>query len=146
HRYTSANTLQEAAELITKSACEIYEIASARVWNLNGQILEPIAGFSRETGDYHVASPIDASQYPSYLEALHNSRSIDTQDIAHDPRTREIAQHSMPSDTTALLDASIRIDGQVVGVLCLEQKGTPRPWQADEIAFAGELADHFAQV
>ncbi len=48
--------------------------------------------------------------------------------------------------TTALLDASIRIDGQVVGVLCLEQIGSTREWQSDEIAFAGELADQFAQV
>jgi diguanylate cyclase (GGDEF)-like protein/PAS domain S-box-containing protein len=45
-----------------------------------------------------------------------------------------------------MLDASIRIDGQVVGVLCLEQTGRPRAWQSDEIAFAGELADQFAQV
>lgn len=45
-----------------------------------------------------------------------------------------------------MLDASIRVDGQVVGVLCLEQSGQPRAWQSDEIAFAGELADQFAQV
>jgi PAS domain S-box-containing protein len=46
-----------------------------------------------------------------------------------------------------MLDASIRIDGQVVGVLCLEQsRAAPAMWQSDEIAFAGELADQFAQV
>lgn len=45
-----------------------------------------------------------------------------------------------------MLDASIRVDGQVVGVLCLEQSGSSRAWQSDEIAFAGELADQFAQV
>ena len=39
-----------------------------------------------------------------------------------------------------MLDASIRVDGQVVGVLCLEQTGATRAWRSDEIAFAGELA------
>ncbi|MCS3469561.1 diguanylate cyclase (GGDEF)-like protein/PAS domain S-box-containing protein [Pseudomonas sp. JUb42] len=146
HRYSTDDPVQEAARLITKSACQIYNIAGARVWNLNGQMLEPIAGFSLASGEYHVAEPIDVSHYPSYLEALHNSRAIDANDFEHDPRTREIAHGLTPSDTSAILDASIRIDGQVVGVLCLEQKGLPRPWHSDEIAFAGELADHFAQV
>lgn len=45
-----------------------------------------------------------------------------------------------------LLDATIRIGGEVVGVLCLEHAGENRMWQSDEIAFAGELADQYAQV
>ncbi|HEX8596785.1 MAG TPA: EAL domain-containing protein [Pseudomonas sp.] len=146
HRYSSNNSLQEAAQLITKSACEIYDIACASIWNLNDQCLEPIAEFRTATGEYRLPNRIDASLYPSYLEALHNSRAIDANDVQHDPRTREMAASLKPRDINAILDASIRIDGQVVGVLCLEQIGAPRPWQSDEIAFAGELADQFAQV
>ncbi|KFE46382.1 putative bifunctional diguanylate cyclase/phosphodiesterase [Pseudomonas syringae] len=146
HRYSSANSLLEAAQLITKSACKIYDIACASIWNLNDKCLEPIAEFRKATGEYRLPDVIDASPYPSYLEALHNSRAIDANDVQHDPRTREMAANLKPRDISAILDASIRIDGQVVGVLCLEQIGTPRPWQSDEIAFAGELADQFAQV
>ncbi|WP_341522373.1 EAL domain-containing protein [Pseudomonas sp. G.S.17] len=146
HRYSSANSLLEAAQLITKSACEIYDIACASIWNLNDKCLEPIAEFRTTTGEYRLPDVIDASPYPSYLEALHNSRAIDANDVQHDPRTREMAANLKPRDISAILDASIRIDGQVVGVLCLEQIGNPRPWQSDEIAFAGELADQFAQV
>jgi len=146
HRYSTSNSLQEAAGLITKSACEIYDIACASIWNLVDQRLEPIAEYRRSTGEYLLPEPIDASVFPSYLEALHNSRAIDANDAQHDPRTREMADSFRPRDISAILDASIRIDGQVVGVLCLEQTGTPREWQSDEIAFAGELADQFAQV
>ena len=62
------------------------------------------------------------------------------------PRTPLGIANQSRHDTNAMLDASIRIDGQVVGVLCLEQTGKSRVWQSDEIAFAGELADQFAQV
>jgi diguanylate cyclase (GGDEF)-like protein/PAS domain S-box-containing protein len=146
HRYSSGNSLQEAAQLITKSACEIYDIECASIWNLNDKCLEPIAEFRQSTGEYGLPNPIDASCYPSYLEALHNSRAIDASDVQQDPRTREMAASLKPRDINAILDASVRIDGQVVGVLCLEQVGMPRAWQSDEIAFAGELADQFAQV
>jgi diguanylate cyclase (GGDEF)-like protein/PAS domain S-box-containing protein len=146
HRYSSSNSLLEAAKLITKNACEIYDISCASIWNLNGQVLEPIAEYRRDTGEYRIPGPIDVSRFPSYLEALHTSRAVDASDVEHDPRTRELAESLRPRNINAILDASVRIDGQVVGVLCLEQTGTPRGWQSDEIAFAGELADQFAQA
>ncbi|MFQ6573650.1 putative bifunctional diguanylate cyclase/phosphodiesterase [Pseudomonas sp. UM16] len=146
HRYNASNSLLEAAELITRSACEIYKIDCASIWYLEGQRLEPISAYYRNTQEYRLPDPIDASRFPDYLEALHTSRAIDAHNACHDPRTREMAECLRPRDINAMLDASIRIDGQVVGVLCLEHTGSPRAWQSDEIAFAGELADQFAQV
>ncbi|EGH45569.1 PAS:GGDEF protein [Pseudomonas syringae pv. pisi str. 1704B] len=108
--------------------------------------MEPITDYSRETGDYQSRTPVDISPYPTYLQALNTSRAIDASNIQTDPRTCEMAKILNPGETRAVLDASIRIDGQVIGVLCLEQSGSTREWQSDEIAFAGELADQFAQV
>ncbi|WP_010450371.1 GAF domain-containing protein, partial [Pseudomonas asplenii] len=145
-RYSANNSLQEAAELITRSACDIYQIDSASIWNLEGQRLVPISAYHRASQEYVLPDVIDASKFPDYLEALHTSRAIDAHNAIRDPRTREMAEILRPRDVNAMLDASIRIDGQVVGVLCLEQTGQTRAWQSDEIAFAGELADQFAQV
>ncbi|WP_321360789.1 putative bifunctional diguanylate cyclase/phosphodiesterase [Pseudomonas extremaustralis] len=145
-RYTTNNSLQEAAELITRSACDIYQIDCASIWNLEEQRLVPISAYNRADQRHHLPEPIDASGFPDYLEALHTSRAIDATNAMRDPRTREMADSLRAKNIYAMLDASIRIDGQVVGVLCLEQGGSVRAWQADEIAFAGELADQFAQV
>ncbi|WP_339540472.1 putative bifunctional diguanylate cyclase/phosphodiesterase [Pseudomonas sp. RA_5y_Pfl1_P24] len=142
-RYTTNNSLQEAAELITRSACDIYQIDCASIWNLEGQRLVPISAYHRDHQQHHLPGSIDASCFPDYLEALHTSRAIDATNALRDPRTWEMAENK---DINAMLDASIRVDGQVVGVLCLEQSSCTRAWQADEIAFAGELADQFAQV
>jgi diguanylate cyclase (GGDEF)-like protein/PAS domain S-box-containing protein len=145
-RYTTNNSLQEAAELITRSACDIYQIDCASIWNLEGQRLVPISAYQRADQRHHLPEPIDASGFPDYLEALQTSRAIDATNVMRDPRTREMAESLQANDVYAMLDASIRVDGQVVGVLCLEQSGCTRVWQSDEIAFAGELADQFAQV
>ena len=145
-RYSTNNSLQEAAELITRSACDIYEIDCASLWNLEGSMLVPISAYHRASSEYQLPEPIDVSGFPDYLEALHSSRAIDAHNAMRDPRTRDMAESLRPRDVNAMLDASIRVDGQVVGVLCLEQTGATRAWQSDEIAFAGELADQFAQV
>ncbi|WP_312937108.1 EAL domain-containing protein [Pseudomonas sp.] len=144
-RYSSGNSLLEAAELITRTACEIYKVDSASIWHLNEQRLEPISAWHRADAQHRLLAPIDASRFPDYLDALHTSRAIDAHNASHDPRTRDLAGTLFAEDN-AMLDASIRVDGQVVGVLCLEQTAQPRAWQSDEIAFAGELADQFAQV
>jgi len=145
-RYSSNNSLCEAAELITRSACDIYEIDCASLWHLEGSMLVPISAYHRTTQEYLLPQPIDVSVFPDYLDALHTGRAIDAHNAMRDPRTREMAESLRPRDVNAMLDASIRVDGQVVGVLCLEQTGATRAWQSDEIAFAGELADQFAQV
>ena len=48
-RYTTPNSLQEAAELITRSACDIYQIDCASIWNLEGQRLVPISAYRRSS-------------------------------------------------------------------------------------------------
>ncbi|MWV12305.1 EAL domain-containing protein [Pseudomonas sp. R-28-1W-6] len=147
HRYGALAPLKEAAELITQAACETYDVARASIWQLRGNLLEPVALYRRDLDRHELPASIDTSQFPNYLEALHSGRVIDAHNALRDPRTAELAHsHLKALDIHALLDASIRLGGEVVGVLCLEHVGATRVWQADEIAFAGELADQFAQV
>ncbi|MFG0722871.1 putative bifunctional diguanylate cyclase/phosphodiesterase [Pseudomonas sp. GLN_6] len=145
--YSDNNPLREAAELISKSACELYGVNRVGIWNIDGHMLHSVALYQSDLGRHVEQAVIDASAYPAYLQALHSGRSLDAHNAHLDPRTRELASSYLePMGITSMLDASIRIEGEVVGVLCLEHTGLPRTWQADEIAFAGELADQYAQV
>ncbi len=146
-RYSTSDPLREAAELITRTACHAYDVARASIWMLNGTSLEPAALFRRDIDRHEQTMPIDIGECPDYLRALHGGRAIDAHDASLDPRTREMsASYLHPLGIEAMLDASIRVGGEVVGVLCLEHTGSRRVWHADEIAFAGELADQYAQV
>ncbi|TQL09110.1 diguanylate cyclase/phosphodiesterase with PAS/PAC and GAF sensor(s) [Pseudomonas sp. SLBN-26] len=147
HRYSAGDPAQEAARLITQAACEAYEVARASLWMLEDTTLRPVSRYLRDQGHHELPPVIDVSRFPRYLEALHSGRAIDAHSAQRDPRTSELQEEYLkPSGVVALLDASVRIGGEVVGVLCLEHTGAPRVWQSDEIAFAGELADQFAQV
>ena len=146
-RYTSSDPQQEAAELITQAACEVYGVARAGIWKLGSHHLDSVSLYRRDLDRHEQLPSINARNFPQYLQALHSGRAIDAHDAQHDPRTCELAaSYLQPLDICSMLDASIRIEGEVVGVLCLEHIGGLRTWQADEIAFAGELADQFAQA
>jgi len=146
-RYQSDDPQREAAELITQGACDIYGVARASIWLLNDGRLESVVLHDHASGRFEQLAALDIQGFPLYLQSLQSGRAIDAQDALFDPRVSELARDYLaPLGIRAILDASIRIDGDVVGVLCLEHLHETREWQADEIAFAGELADHFAQV
>ena len=147
HRYTSSDPQLEAAQLITQAASETYGIARAAIWRLNGDRLEAIAAYRRDNGNHEYPSAMDLSCYPHYLAGLHSERAMDVPNVREDPRTQALVESFFnPNAITAILDATIRVGGEVVGVLCLEHSGSRRNWHPDEIAFAGELADQYAQV
>jgi diguanylate cyclase (GGDEF)-like protein/PAS domain S-box-containing protein len=147
HHYGDKEPLREAAELITKSACELYDVSRVGIWNLKEHMLQSVAFYQQDEGRHIPQADIDASAYPVYLQTLHSGRALDAHNAYLDPRTRELALNYLePMGVTSMLDASIRIGGEVVAVLCLEHTGLPRTWQADEVAFAGELADQYVQV
>jgi len=97
--------------------------------------------------DRHSAgSVLNAFNYPKYFAALVNERVIGTEFIREDPRTCEFGDdYLLPDNIVSLLDASIRLSGQVMGVLCHEQLNSPRNWSPEDISFAGELADQVAK-
>ncbi|MCF0014555.1 EAL domain-containing protein [Pseudomonas stutzeri] len=147
HRYGSTNPQQEAAQLITQAACEVYELGRATIWHLNGTRLEPVACYRLDGDHYETPPALELAPYPRYLQALQSGRAIDAQDVGQDHRTCELDECVYrPQAIRSILDASIRVGGEVIGVLSLQHSGKPRAWHADEIAFAGELADQYAQV
>ncbi|PAV47215.1 diguanylate cyclase [Pseudomonas sp. HAR-UPW-AIA-41] len=147
HRYASDDPLREAAELITRSACDLYGVSRASLWRLQGEQLVAVSLFNCASNRHEQPAPLNASAFPAYFAALHSGRAIDAQNAWEDPRTRELADSYLkPQGIQAILDAGVRIDGELVGVLCLEHSNGTRHWQSDEIGFAGELADLYAQI
>ncbi|GGK09621.1 putative bifunctional diguanylate cyclase/phosphodiesterase [Pseudomonas matsuisoli] len=146
-RYESEDPSLEAAELIARSAADIYETSRSSIWRLVGDTLVPVYCYNREQNAAEQLDPIDLKHFPAYLQTLNSDRAIAASAAHLDARTAELVKLWAPEGTpSALLDAGIRIDGQIVGVLCLEESNRTRDWQPDEIAFAGELADQYAQV
>ncbi len=73
-RYSAGNSLREAAQLITQSACEIYKVDIASIWHLEDQRLEPIIAWYRDAQEHRQPEAIDASRFPDYLDALRQPR------------------------------------------------------------------------
>jgi two-component system cell cycle sensor histidine kinase/response regulator CckA len=86
-----------------------------------------------------------ASAYPVYFETLSGVDAIVAGDAQSDPRTREFLEgYLQPLGITAMMDAPIRVGGELRGVLCHEHIGECREWAADEKTFSIAMASQIS--
>ncbi|MCB9637695.1 MAG: GAF domain-containing protein [Myxococcales bacterium] len=103
--------------------------------------------YRRSANQHEAGSILKAEDFPAYFEALRSGRYIDAHDALRDPRTNEFSDiYLRPLGITSMIDAALRVGGEVVGALCLEHVGPQRMWQDHEISFSGEVSDQIAHA
>lgn len=139
--------LADSAQMITEVAANLLLVERVSLWLQaeDGRTLTAMDLFERTPRRHSAGNTITASDFPRYFAALRSERAIDAVDAATDPRTSEFAASYLSRyEVASMLDAPVRVAGQVRGVICLESVRQRRQWSAEEIAFAAELADQFA--
>ncbi len=149
HEALVAGDLAAAGRLIAEAVANRLAVERVGIWLLNDDSRELRCQelFERSKEAHSAGAVLLADDYPRYFEALIRGRAIDAHDARVDPRTREFTEgYLVPLGITSMLDATIRLAGEVIGVVCHEHVGEQRIWQADEMTFAAEAADLVAQT
>ena len=148
-RPTTDGDFRRVARMVTRVAAEVLGVERVGVWLFadRGRRLECVTNYRRARDEHAVEPSLDSAGYPAYFDALRTGRAIAASDARSDVRTRELdADYLEPNDIRSMLDAAIRVRGEVVGVVCHEHVGQAHEWQVDEICFASGLADQIAQA
>lgn len=145
----SAGDIGATARIAAEMLADHLAVARASVWFLNADRSEIrcVDLYESTAGKHSNGMVLKATDYPRYFAALESGRAIDANDAQTDLRTNEYAEgYLIPLGITSMLDAGIRVAGRNFGAVCCEQVGPAREWRADELAFAGEIADQIAQA
>ncbi len=137
-----AGNLHEAVTIIAREGCLALDTSKIGVWTLDepGNRLQSIVAFTSETGATEVQEDFGLETRPYYVPALKTERLL----VINDSATNSVLTGLLDDyDETvrSLLDAPVRIGGQLVGVVCIEQNFANREWSVDEQNFASSLAD-----
>ncbi|MDF1564865.1 MAG: PAS domain S-box protein [Deltaproteobacteria bacterium] len=142
-------SLAEAARATLELAATTLSVDRASFWLLeNGRdVLRCVDLFEQARGLHSAGSELRARDFPAYFSAVLSERAVAAHDAETDPRTSEFTEgYLRPLGIRSMLDAAIRQQGETLGVICLEQTGTARTWNLDEVSFAGQIADHLSRV
>ncbi len=134
----------EAAFVIAKEGAHALNATRVSVWDvdLEQQVMRCVLRYTRASDTVDKIEDFNLTSSADYVKALHVNRIISS-DAKH-PEALEIFTSVYDSSLTAMLDAPVRIKGEVVGVICLEQLEIQRVWTPEELNFASSLADFLA--
>lgn len=141
-------SLKLALETICEACSREFDVLRASVWFLSGPgDLKCSNLYLSKSNEHQSGMLLSSVRYPSYFEELEKARVIDACDARTDHRTRPFRESYLePLGIGAMLDATLRVRGQLAGVLCLEHVGGPRIWTAEERNLACSIADLIVQV
>lgn len=137
------------AQVLSKLVADTLQLRHAGIWLLgeDNTQLRQFCSYDRLQNTFQNDVVLTSRDYPRYFEALISGRAINASDACADERTSEFRDgYLLPSGISSMLDAAIRVNGKVVGVVCCEHVGPMRHWYADETSFAGEIADQMAHA
>ncbi len=114
------------------------------VWILDrtATALYCIAQLDRRVEGFTRGQVVQLATSPRYLAAIESRRVVAAPDARHDPRTAELTESYLaPMGITSMLDAPIFHEGEVYGIVCHEQIGSPRTFDERDLDFASSVAD-----
>jgi len=141
--------VDEAFRRITEVAGRTLEIERTSVWLFDESraFIRCHNLYRRSLRQHMAGASLEAAAYPAYFRALETGRAVAASDAQRDPRTAELAaDYLAPLGIGAMLEAPVRHDGRLAGVVCHEHLGPPRPWLIDEKSYAASIADLVAMA
>jgi diguanylate cyclase (GGDEF)-like protein/PAS domain S-box-containing protein len=142
------SALDKSARIISRQCALALSVSRASVWISKGEDapMRCLSAYSVENDSFESGATLDSEMFPGYFSALENGRVIDVSDALTDPRTSELcAAYLEPLNVLSLLDATLRNQGEVTGVMCFEMVGQQRQWNKEEEAFVASVADLVSQ-
>jgi len=136
--------LKVAANCITETSAATLLVSRVNLWlyTTDRKQLRCIDDYDFWSRTHSEGRLLNITDGPSYFKALENERIIAVTDAYKDPRTRELEDVCLnPKGIRSLLDAPIKIGGQVIGIVSHEQVGEQRIWTLEEQSFAASIAD-----
>ena len=137
----------ETIREITRIAAETLQVARVGVWLFSEDRtrIQCLTLYQLATQQHTISDELLAAQYPAYFQALERSRIIVAHHAPRDPDTHEFTDNYLkPLGITGMMDAPIRIDEGLVGIICHEHIGDEREWTVEEQSFASSLDDLLA--
>ncbi len=145
-----AGDFKQAARTITEVAADALNIERVSIWFLSDEdrTLTCDDLFEKTARKHSENMVLQQESYPEYFKALRCNLAIRVDDAKRDPRTKEFKEGYLdPLDIASMLDAPIRIAGDVIGVVCNEHVGPElRIWHDDEVLFSEDIANQVAHA
>ncbi len=129
---------------IAEVSANALDVERVSIWQFSDDQLQlECLGLYLNSKKMHtVAKPLDSEDLPIYFSHLADNRVLVVNDILQNAATSEFtAEYLQGNGIGAMLDGTIWLNNEIIGVICHEHVGGARNWTLDEQSFVGSIAD-----
>ncbi|MEH2194668.1 MAG: ATP-binding protein [Nostoc sp.] len=147
HKAISEGNLETVFKIITEKAANALEVERVGVWLFNRERtkLQCLSLYERSNQKHSAGVERDRADYPIYFKSLTSARIIAVTDASTDLRIQELWDEQLePKNIVSLINTSIWVGGEVVGIVLYEQIDNPRIWELSEQNFVSSIAEFVA--
>jgi PAS domain S-box-containing protein len=140
----ATGAFETAVQRITETAANVLDVQRINVWiqDETRDVVRCVDHYDQQSEIHDSGMELAVDEYPHYFDALRSEWALAVEDTATDPRTTDLTDDYLATNNIdALLDATLRSEGELIGMVCHEHVDGPRDWTEDEIQFAGNIAD-----
>lgn len=140
-------TLKLAFQALTEAASNGLNVNRASFWECKENAIICRDLYINDKHFHEEGIEIMANDFPAYFRGLRSGLAIIAEDAHTHPATFEFSEvYLSPLGISSMLDVSVRINGELIGVLCLEHTADKRNWTNDDVSFARAIADIISLV
>jgi len=145
----ASGILEDAASVIAQEGCRALNTHRVGIWRMvssgSSLVLKSICSYDISTDITTVQDDFPLDERPQYVKLLNTERLVVINDAQNTTILPNLTDTYGPK-ICSLLDAPIRMGGELIGVVCIEQDSclahpTSREWTIEEQNFASSLAD-----
>lgn len=123
-----------------QKASQLFEIERVNAWllNKNKDTIISIGEYDTRTKKFNKNTVIPSKDCPNYFKSIIKNKIILVENVYTNSVTSELTDNYLrPNNIISLMDIPLRMNGELIGVLCLEKTGdAERVFSKDEQTFA----------
>jgi hypothetical protein len=127
--------LNEAIYEILESSSRAMQVTRVNAWLFDNEKtqIQCIGNFDARENKLVPQTALPRIAMPLYFNLFETEKIIITRDAFTETKTAELFEFYLkPHDIQSLMDVPVRIEGEMIGVICFENVGAPREWTLQE--------------
>jgi two-component sensor histidine kinase len=130
--------IDEAIHEILESSSKAMSVARVNAWLINEQKgeLQCIGNYDSRENAMIPQSSLPSIDIPKYFKQFETEKILLSENTLTDPKLEELREFYLkPNHIYALMDIPVRVEGEMIGVICFENVGSFKEWTLDEQKF-----------
>ena len=145
HPAIYAGDLPQVVQVLTKTACDVMDAASARIWLWDGRMYRCVDIYTAAADLHESGGSLPKERFLHYEKKFALDRQIILPDIDAVVGMPDLAAVYQARGIRSVMLCPVRLNGAIQGIISVEH-GSVRQWTLEEQAFGASLADITAQA